>query len=126
MAKNSDDNKVGKRSGKEPEADARGQSEKHHKGGKNNGVSSANPRILSGEKDGDATFPLKRKSDSSVIPALTKPNHDYGSATNRLRPARHGYSHGEIPAERTSLSDASLPNVVGQQGIDRAKHGLRL
>ncbi|QKC85372.1 hypothetical protein [Mesorhizobium sp. NZP2077] len=49
------------RPGKTPEADARGQSEKRHKGGRNNGVSSANPRVLSGEDDGDATFPLKRK-----------------------------------------------------------------
>lgn len=46
---------------KSPEADARGQSEKNHEGGKNDGVSSANPRILSGKDDGDATFPLKRK-----------------------------------------------------------------
>jgi hypothetical protein len=44
-----------------PETDARGQSEKNHKGGKNDGVSSANPRVLSGKADGDATFPLKRK-----------------------------------------------------------------
>lgn len=44
-----------------PEADARGQSEKKHKGGKNDGVSSANPRVLSGKRDGDATFPFKRK-----------------------------------------------------------------
>ncbi|MER9420526.1 hypothetical protein NKI95_32235 [Mesorhizobium sp. M0306] len=45
----------------QPEADARGQSEKNHKGGTNDGVSSANPRVLSGEDDGDATFPHERK-----------------------------------------------------------------
>ncbi|AZV17662.1 MULTISPECIES: hypothetical protein [Mesorhizobium] len=61
MVEKSVDKKVGKRPGKELEADARGQSEEHHKGGKNDGVSSANPRVLSGEKDGDATFPLKRE-----------------------------------------------------------------
>ncbi|MER8476027.1 hypothetical protein [Mesorhizobium sp. M1163] len=44
-----------------PEADARGQSEKNHKGGTNDGVSSANPRVLSGEDDGNATFPYERK-----------------------------------------------------------------
>ncbi|MFK0692829.1 hypothetical protein ACFX5Q_32465 [Mesorhizobium sp. IMUNJ 23033] len=44
-----------------PEADAKGQSEKNHKGGTNDGVSSANPRVLSGNEDGDATFPLQRK-----------------------------------------------------------------
>lgn len=44
-----------------PEGDAKGQSEKNHKGGSNDGVSSANPRVLSGNDDGDATFPLKRK-----------------------------------------------------------------
>jgi hypothetical protein len=49
---------------KNPEADARGQSEKNHKGGSNEeGVSSANPRVLSGNKDGDATFPINRKKD---------------------------------------------------------------
>jgi hypothetical protein len=43
-----------------PEKDARGQSEKHHKGGDNDGVSSANPRVISGDESGDATFPFKR------------------------------------------------------------------
>ena len=46
-----------------PEADARGQSEKNHEGGTNDGVASANPRVLSGGDDGDATFPLKRKKE---------------------------------------------------------------
>lgn len=46
---------------KGPEADAKGQSEKRHEGGGNDGVSSANPRVLSGDDDGDATFPIKRK-----------------------------------------------------------------
>lgn len=45
----------------DPEADAKGQSEKNHKGGKSDGVSSANPRVISGNDDGDATFPYKRK-----------------------------------------------------------------
>lgn len=40
-----------------PETDAQGQSEKKHAGGRNNGVSSANPRVLSNDDDGDATFP---------------------------------------------------------------------
>ena len=44
-----------------PEADAQGQSEKRHAGGSNEGVSSANPRVLSGNDDGDATFPFKSK-----------------------------------------------------------------
>ncbi|MER8886607.1 hypothetical protein [Mesorhizobium sp. M0500] len=35
----------------QPEADARGQSEKNHKGGMNDGVSRANPRVLSGKDD---------------------------------------------------------------------------
>ena len=39
-----------------PEADARGQSEGNHKGGTNDGVSSADPRVLSRKKSGDATF----------------------------------------------------------------------
>lgn len=44
-----------------PEADAKGQSETNHKGGSNDGVSSANPRVISGNDDGDATFPYDRK-----------------------------------------------------------------
>ncbi|RWO83155.1 MAG: hypothetical protein EOS18_06070 [Mesorhizobium sp.] len=44
-----------------PEADAKGQSEKNHKGGTSDGVSSANPRVISGNDDGDATFPHKQK-----------------------------------------------------------------
>jgi hypothetical protein len=44
-----------------PEADTKGQSEKNHKGGTSDGVSSANPRVVSGNDDGDATFPYKRK-----------------------------------------------------------------
>ena len=43
-----------------PERDAEAQSEKRHKGGKNDGVISANPRVISGKKDGDATFPIKK------------------------------------------------------------------
>ena len=34
---------------------------------------SANPRVLSGEDEGDATF-LKRKSNGGVTSALTEPN----------------------------------------------------
>lgn len=43
-----------------PEADAKGQSEGKHKGGSNDGTSSADPRVISGKDDGDATFPLKQ------------------------------------------------------------------
>jgi hypothetical protein len=43
-----------------PEGDARGQSEKNHKGGSNDGVASADPRVISKKKDGDATFPLNQ------------------------------------------------------------------
>jgi hypothetical protein len=56
------DRELKRSSGKSgPEADAKGQSEKNHKGGTSDGVSSANPRALSGNDDGDATFPYKRK-----------------------------------------------------------------
>jgi len=43
-----------------PEADAKGQFAKKNKGGMNDGVASADPKVLSGKKDGDATFPLKQ------------------------------------------------------------------
>jgi hypothetical protein len=51
---------------KSPEHDAAGQSEKHHQGGSNDGVSSANPRVISGNEDGDATFPFKREADGNA------------------------------------------------------------
>ena len=40
---------------KSPESDAKGHFAKTQHGGDNDGVSSANPRVLSGKKDGDAT-----------------------------------------------------------------------
>ena len=43
-----------------PQSDAQGQSERKHAGSSNDGVSSADPRVLSGKKHGDATFPLKK------------------------------------------------------------------
>ncbi|MBZ9870220.1 hypothetical protein LB542_04990 [Mesorhizobium sp. BR1-1-9] len=49
-----------------PEADAKGQSEKNHKGGQSDGVSSANPRVISGEEDGDATFHMSERSRTSL------------------------------------------------------------
>ena len=50
------------KAGKKPlsEADAKGQFAKSQADSKNDGVISANPRVLSGKKDGDATFPLKQ------------------------------------------------------------------
>jgi hypothetical protein len=42
-------------------ADASGKSEKRHAGGSNDGMSSANPRVISGDEDGNATFPIKSK-----------------------------------------------------------------
>ena len=45
---------------KGPEADAKGQFARTRHGSNNDGVVSAKPRVLSGNKDGDATFPLKR------------------------------------------------------------------
>lgn len=44
-----------------PKDDARGQSESNHAGGTNDGMVSADPRVLSGKTDGDATFPIKRE-----------------------------------------------------------------
>ncbi|SMH53953.1 hypothetical protein [Mesorhizobium australicum] len=53
-----------------PEKDAEGQFEDRHAGGSNDGVTSANPRVLSGNEDGDATFPLDRPShDTDERPA---------------------------------------------------------
>ncbi|TGQ50714.1 hypothetical protein EN836_27915 [Mesorhizobium sp. M1C.F.Ca.ET.193.01.1.1] len=48
------------KSGRAPECDAEAQFEKRHKGAKNDGVVSADPRVISGKKDGDATFPIKK------------------------------------------------------------------
>lgn len=41
------------------EKDAEGQFKRSKQGSRNNGVSSANPRALSRDHDGDATFPVK-------------------------------------------------------------------
>jgi hypothetical protein len=45
---------------KGPEDDAKAQFEKTKHGGNNDGAVSANPRVLSEQKDGDATFPIKK------------------------------------------------------------------
>lgn len=42
-----------------PEKDAKGQFASSKADGSNNGVSSADPRVISGKKSGDATFPVK-------------------------------------------------------------------
>ena len=46
--------------GKGPKNDAKGQFVGTQHGGSNDGVTSANPRVLSGKKDGEATFPIKK------------------------------------------------------------------
>ena len=43
-----------------PEPDAEGQLAKSKADGSNNGVSSADPEVITGKKGGDATFPLKQ------------------------------------------------------------------
>ena len=50
---------------KNPENDAKGQFAQKKSDGDNDGTASANPRVLSETKDGDATFPIK-KDDESV------------------------------------------------------------
>ena len=45
------------------EQDARVQFARTEKGNKNKGVSSADPRVLSGKESGDATWPLKQGKD---------------------------------------------------------------
>ncbi|MGB3900986.1 MAG: hypothetical protein WA973_20780 [Mesorhizobium sp.] len=44
----------------DPEADAKGQFAKSKADGTNDGVSSADPKAITGKKSGDATFPLKQ------------------------------------------------------------------
>jgi hypothetical protein len=44
-----------------PESEASGQFEKGQADRSNNGMSSADPRVLSGDEDGDATFPVKHE-----------------------------------------------------------------
>jgi hypothetical protein len=55
-----------------PESDARGQFAKTQHGGKNDGVISANPRVLSGKKDGDATFKSDAKENEKDRQAPSK------------------------------------------------------
>jgi hypothetical protein len=44
--------------------DAKGQGVRTNHGASNDGVSSADPRVISGKKDGDATWPLKQGDKS--------------------------------------------------------------
>lgn len=60
-----------------PETDAEGQVEDRHAGGSNDGVVSANPRVLSGNEDGDATFPVEPPRDNHSRPTL-KPDFNKG------------------------------------------------
>jgi hypothetical protein len=46
-----------------PKNDAKGQFVKTRHGADNDGVLSANPRVLSGKKDGDATFKADAKEN---------------------------------------------------------------
>lgn len=46
-----------------PEKDAKGQFVRTRHGADNDGVLSANPRVLSGKKDGDATFKADAKEN---------------------------------------------------------------
>lgn len=43
-----------------PKKDAKGQFARSKANRSNSGVSSADPRVISGKKSGDATFPLKQ------------------------------------------------------------------
>lgn len=47
----------------DPKKDAEGQFAKTRHGAKNDGISSANPRIMSGKEDGDATFKSNAKEN---------------------------------------------------------------
>jgi hypothetical protein len=44
-----------------PKKDAKGQFASSKADGSNSGVSSADPRVISGKKSGDATFPVKHR-----------------------------------------------------------------
>jgi hypothetical protein len=59
------ENKAGKNSKPAVERDAKGQFVRTEHGKSNDGVSGANPRVLSGNEDGDSTFPLKRRKKKS-------------------------------------------------------------
>jgi hypothetical protein len=48
------------RAKKGPKSDAEGQFAATQHGGDNDGTVSANPRVISGDEDGDATFPVKK------------------------------------------------------------------
>ncbi len=60
-----------------PEKDAEGQVKDRHAGGSNDGLASANPRVLSGNEDGDATFPVKPPRDTHGRPS-PKPGPNKG------------------------------------------------
>ena len=47
--------------GNRPQSDAKGQLVHTKAGANNNGLSSAEPRVISGDESGDATWPLKQR-----------------------------------------------------------------
>jgi hypothetical protein len=47
-----------------PQSDAAPQFVRSRKGASNNGMASANPRVISGDEGGDATFPVKPDEES--------------------------------------------------------------
>jgi hypothetical protein len=48
-----------------PKNDAAGQMVRTKHGASNNGMSSVEPRVISGDEDGDATWPLKQDTKTS-------------------------------------------------------------
>lgn len=61
---------------KTPRDDAKGQFARTRHGAKNDGVSSANPRVLSGKRDGDATFKADAKENEKERQAPSTSDDD--------------------------------------------------
>jgi len=70
------------------ESDAKGQFAKTQHGGDNNGISSANPCVRSGKKDGDATFRSDAKENEKERRATHRIVNDGGPSVQRV--IKHG------------------------------------
>ena len=96
-----------------PETDAQGQSDKKHAGDSNNGVSSANPRVLSNDDGGDATFPhTATEAEAANNQRLCFIGSDGGFSDHwafqsvARRVHRHAARGASEPADRRSIFPA--------------------
>lgn len=90
------------RSGARPdsvESDARGQFARTRKGAHNDGTVSANPRVISGDETGDATFPIENHRESGARKSVEKADPSNRPTTTET------YDRGDQPPKPYGLTE---------------------